>query len=209
MLMIHSLPSKGPAAMKKPKQAVSLLLSLLLILFTLPGASLAVPSDSDRAAEEAPVQIELAVGETFFVTMDGTLEIVESSGPDVASAVVRHTTVNVEVPYTATASASREPWSFDGITYSADRVIDGKTDTCYWSDGNQQKDDWVMVVRFDAVRVVSAKGFYCTGAKVQISSDCSTWMDIGTHSGSGTQEKEDIYPVPSTAEHYRYIRVCL
>ena len=200
--------------MKKLKRTASLLLSFLLILLTLPGVSLALSPADICADEEGSAHISLTVGETAVVTVDGTQEIAESSGIEFVSAQIIHYTTGVSIPYAATASASQEGWSFDGVSYSADLVLDGDTSTYYLSDGYQKKGDWVTVdvgtvVFSNAVQVSSFKGNYCTGANVQISSDGNYWTTIGTYSGSSSQIKTNIYPFSPPSEGFRYIRVLL
>ena len=120
-----------------------------------------------------------------------------------------------KVSYSATASASASGYTDWGYNCVASNLIDGSTDTYYWSTSSQTSGMYARVdlgaeVRFDAVQVSSpAHGDYCTQANVQVSSDGRTWTTIGTYTGSRSTAVTSTYEVPASVESFRYIQVVI
>lgn len=151
--------------------------------------------------------ITLTVGGTKTISVDGVQEIVTAPNGQYAT-VVTEAVPSETVSYEASASASIKAYTENG-SYPASNLIDGNTNTKYWSWGPQAKGEWVQVdlgvaIPFDAVRLTSCTGDACTNAEVKVSADKNSWTTIGSYSGSTTPETFD---VNGNIGSVRYIRV--
>lgn len=163
-----------------------------------------------QLAEGAPSKTEnitLTVGGTKTVSVDGIQEIVTAPNGQYATVATKDVPSET-VSYEASASAYIKAYTENG-SYPASNLIDGNTNTKYWSWGPQAKGAWVQVdlgvaIPFDAVRLTSCTGDACTNAEVKVSADKNSWTTIGSYSGSTTPETFD---VNGNIGSVRYIRV--
>ena len=96
----------------------------------------------------------------------------------------------------------------DGWYSGEDNLIDGDTGTVAWTNSEQDVGDYVRVdlgslQSINTITITSPSGTddICTDANVEVSSDGSTWTNIGTHSGNS-----ESYDVNSDI---RYIQVVI
>ena len=161
--------------------------------------------------------VALKVGQTSDVyALEGEQTIAYAGDASIAKANLNSIQgTGSKVSYSATASASASGYTDWGYNCVASNLIDGSTDTYYWSTSSQTYGMYARVdlgaeVRFDAVQVSSpAHGDYCTRANVQVSSDGRTWTTIGTYTGSRSTAVTSTYEVPTSVESFRYIQVVI
>ena len=161
--------------------------------------------------------VALKVGQTSDVyALEGEQTIAYAGDASIAKANLNSIQgTGSKVSYSATASASASGYTDWGYNCVASNLIDGSTDTYYWSTSSQTSGMYARVdlgaeVRFDAVQVSSpAHGDYCTRANVQVSSDGRTWTTIGTYTGSRSTAVTSTYEVPTSVESFRYIQVVI
>ena len=161
--------------------------------------------------------VALKVGQTSDVyALEGEQTIAYAGDASIAKANLNSIQgTGSKVSYSATASASASGYTDWGYNCVASNLIDGSTDTYYWSTSSQTYGMYARVdlgaeVRFDAVQISSpAHGDYCTRANVQVSSDGRSWTTIGTYTGSRSTAVTSTYEVPTSVESFRYIQVVI
>ena len=178
----------------------------------------ATTADSETAQVTVNVTKQSAVAKTeeFTITIGGTRTFTQSG--NVTGSVGQFTEGGV-----ANVSTSHEKSDATTITYTASaeepnnmgaynnnnvsNLIDGNSNTKFWSSGEQKKGQYVQVnlgaaIPVDALRLTSCSDDACTNADVKVSADETTWTTLGSYTGSTTPEVFE-----NTAGMIQYIRV--
>lgn len=161
-----------------------------------------------EATEEKSITVTVGGTKTEFVEGTSYSGSYPTDPVGIATAVATPK-AGQSISYNATASAEKNSY---GSNYSIDNVLDGKSDTFYWSNDVQEKDDYISVtfskaIPFDAIRIISpnSSNDYCINAAVEISSDGSTWISIGSYTGKGGNSQT--YDVSAGFGYVKAIRV--
>lgn len=181
-------------------------------LITLTGSNgrsynteITVPADESNPEEK---DITVTVGGTTTDILDGKYEGPYTTGDTrIATVATEYKSKPVSVNYTATATASKTAYSEGNTTYPASNLIDGNTETFYWSNEEQAFGDYVQVdigaaISFDTVRLTSTDTDQCNNADVMVSADGSNWTTIGSYEGSSSPKS-----FRNTLSQARYIKV--
>ena len=183
-------------------------------LITLTGSNgrsynteITVPADESNPEEK---DITVTVGGTTTDILDGKYQdSCTTDNTGIATVATEYQSKPVSVNYSATATASRTAYSQGNTTYPASNLIDGNTETFYWSNDKQAIGDYVQVdigaaISFDTVRLTSTDTDQCNNAEVMVSADGSNWTTIGSYTGSSSSES-----FPNTLSQARYIKVAI
>ena len=147
------------------------------------------------------------IGETKTFTQSGdvTGSVGQFTNAGVANVSASHEKSDATtIEYTASAGISGMK---EYQTNYVSNLIDGKTNTKFWSDRAQAIGQYVQVkfdnaIPVDALRLTSCDGDACTNADVKVSADGTSWTTLGSYTGSTT-------PIifENTAGDIKYIRV--
>lgn len=168
---------------------------------------------TDPGTDTSDTEFTISVGSSKTITVNGNCAgDYQTDKSDVASVTTEHQQgAASSISYSATASASIEAYStnYGWETYPASNVIDGNTNTKYWSSSKQTVGAYVQVdlgaaIPFNTVRLTSPvnSGDNCENADVLVSADGSVWTRIGGYTGSTTPT-----PFKNTLDKVRYIKV--
>lgn len=130
-----------------------------------------------------------------------------STDDGIVSYVISHKDIPAEtISYSAKAEV-------EGIgeyeSYYVSNLIDGNTNTKYWSNGAPSVGSYVQIdlgaaIPINALRLTSCSGDACKNAAVKISTDNATWKTIGSYSGSTSS---DVIEFSNEVEKVRYIKI--